>query len=448
MAVWTGVLLGMITFASASVAVILPDLVDGFGLREGSASWVISLYVLVLSVCTALYGRLGDLYGIRKPLAVGTVLLGVGSVLAALAPTFGLLLVARAVQGLGAASLPSLLTAAVERSYAGGLRNRALAAVTGIAISVGSIGPLIGGSVANVLGWRIALALPLVGLVALVPVWRWLPTEGSGARIDFVGALLVVTSAAGVVLLLQSPTASWPAGWVGAGLVVGGTPLLLRHVRRVPEGFLPRTVLSDVRMLGLAMGGAVVPGAWFALMLVLPLTLDRLGWEPWQVGAAMAPSALAGLLASRTTPGLLSRLSGVGCLLVAGTGTGVLMLVCSAGVAAHDRVLTPALLMVTSFGVTGLAALAQSALMSEVGRRFPLDVRGAAMGVMTLIFMLGAAFGSAALGGLTSAFGMTVAVSAIAVVCLTASLCVAVGRRRSGPRRPRQPGPGGPVIRR
>src|SRR5690606_36210214 len=100
---------------------------------------------LVLSVCTALYGRLADLYGIRKPLAAGTLLLAAGSVLAALAPTFGVLLVARAIQGLGAASMPSLLTAAVERSYTGGVRNRALAAVTGIAIAVGSIGPLIGG---------------------------------------------------------------------------------------------------------------------------------------------------------------------------------------------------------------------------------------------------------------------------------------------------------------
>lgn len=431
MAVWTGVLLGMITFASASVAVILPDVVEGFGLREGSASWVISLYVLVLSVCTALYGRLADLHGIRKPLAVGTLLLAAGSVLAALAPTFGVLLVARAIQGLGAASMPSLLTAAVERSYTGEVRNRALAAVTGIAIAVGSIGPLIGGSVANVLGWRAALALPLVGLVALVPVWRWLPTEGSGARVDFVGALLVVTSAAGVVLLLQSPSATWPAGLVGAGLVVLGTPLLLLHVRRVPEGFLPRAVLSDVRMLGLAMGGAVVPGAWFALMLVLPLTLDRLGWEPWQVGAAMAPSALAGLITSRTTPGLLSRLGGVGCLVAAGTGTGLLMFVCSLGVAANDAVLTPALLVVASFGVTGLAALAQSALMSEVGHRFPLGVRGAAMGVMTLVFMLGAAFGSAALGGLTSAFGMTVAVASVAVACLAAPALVSLGGRRS-----------------
>lgn len=226
----------MITLASASVAVILPDVVDGFGLATGSASWMISVYVLVLSVSTAVYGRLGDLYGIRTPLVVGTALLAGGSVLAALAPTYGVLLVARAVQGRGAASMPSLLTAAVERSYSGALRNRALAVVTGIAIAVGSVGPLVGGTVADLVGWRAALALPVVGLVAMVPVWRWLPTDGSGARVDHTGALLVVTAAAGVVLLLQSPGASWPAGWTGVGLLVTSSPLLLWHVRRAPTG--------------------------------------------------------------------------------------------------------------------------------------------------------------------------------------------------------------------
>ncbi|GGO75092.1 MFS transporter [Nocardioides deserti] len=428
-AVWAGVMLGMISLASASVAVILPDVVDGFGLAAGSASWMISLYVLSLSVCTALYGRLADLFGIRKPLAVGVSLLAAGSVLAALAPTYGVLLVARAVQGVGAASMPSLLNAAVERSYGGSLRGRALAAVAGIAIGVGSIGPLVGGSVANLVGWRVALALPLVGLVAMVPVWRWLPTEGSGARIDLVGALQVVVAAAGVVLLLQSPGASWPAHWVGAGLVVVGVPLLLRHVRRVPGGFLPRAVLDDGRMLGLAVGGAVVPGAWFALMLVLPLTLDALAWEPWQVGAAMAPGALAGLIASRATPAVLARLGGPDSLLLTGIGTALLLLLCWVGVSADHRVLTPVLLVVTNFGVTGLAALAQSTLMGEVGHRFGLDVRGAAMGVMMLVFMLGAAFGSAALGGLSIALGMAPAVAVLACVCLVGPALVLIARR-------------------
>ncbi|WP_181311736.1 MFS transporter [Nocardioides campestrisoli] len=421
----------MISLASASVAVILPDIVDGFGLAAGSASWMISLYVLSLSVCTALYGRLADLFGIRKPLAVGVSLLAAGSVLAALAPTYGVLLLARAVQGLGAASMPSLLNAAVERSYGGSLRNRALAAVAGIAIGVGSIGPLVGGSVANLVGWRVALALPLVGLVAMIPVWRWLPTEGSGARIDLVGALLVVLAATGVVLLLQSPGASWPADRLGAGLVLVGVPLLAVHVRRVPAGFLPRAVLADGRMIGLAVGGAVVPGAWFALMLVLPLTLDALGWEPWQVGAAVAPSALAGLIASRVTPSVLGRLGGPDSLMLTGVGAALLLVLCWAGVQADDPVLTPALLVVSNFGVTGLAALAQSALMGEVGHRFSLEVRGAAMGVMMLVFMLGAAFGSAALGGMSAAWGMGPAVACLAAACLVGPLLVSVGRRPS-----------------
>ena len=77
-------------------------------MSAGLAAWTISLYVLMLAVTTALYGRISDLVGVRAPLLAGLVLMSVGALVAALAPTFEVLLGARMLQGAGAAAVPTL----------------------------------------------------------------------------------------------------------------------------------------------------------------------------------------------------------------------------------------------------------------------------------------------------------------------------------------------------
>ena len=100
-----GVLFGLAGMGSAAAAVALPALGQDFGIGVGSTAWTISLYALMFAVTTALYGRFSDLVGIRTPLLVGIGLMTGGALLAALAPTYGVLLFARLVQGAGAAAV-------------------------------------------------------------------------------------------------------------------------------------------------------------------------------------------------------------------------------------------------------------------------------------------------------------------------------------------------------
>jgi MFS family permease len=425
LALWSGLLLVMITFASASVAVILPEVVVGLHVSAATGAWVISAYMLVLAVCTGLYGRLSDIFGIRGPLVAGTCVLAAGSVLAALAPSFGVLMVARVVQAVGAASLPSLVITATERLFAATLRERALATVTGLGVAVGSVGPLIGGTVAHVAGWRVALALPVIGMLAIVPVWRWLPTHGSGARVDVVGALFVVLVAAGVVVLLQAPGADWPAVPIGLASLAVGLPLLRRHVLRRPAGFVPLEVARDRTMLVLTIAASTVPSTWFALMLILPITLAGMGWSAWQVGLAMTPSALSGLLSSRVTPGLVGRWGPVRCMVWCCVVAALSLALCAVGLQLSHVWATPLLLVLASFLTTGFAATCQSALISLVGKRFDLEVRGAAMGISTLVFLLGAAFGAAAQGGLSSAISAPVGALLLALLPVAGAVLAA-----------------------
>lgn len=406
----------MITFASASVAVVLPEVVAGLGVFTTTGVWAISVYMLVLAVSTGLYGRLSDLYGIRAPMVVGCLFLALGSVGAALAPTFAWLMVARVVQAVGAASLPALVMSFLERVHVGRAREIALARMAGVAIAVGSVGPLLGGAVAHVLGWRATLLLPVLCLVALVPVLGKLPREGSGARLDLVGALLVTAVSGGVVLLLQAPSVAWPAARTGLIVLLVAVPWTVVHVRRRPDGFVPRAVATDLGAMRLTLVASTVPSIWFALMLVLPATLALQGWSAWQVGLAMTPSAVSGLLSSRVTPGAVERWGPATLIRFGAAVSSLAALVCGLGVMLDHPVATPALLVLASFVSTAVAAACQSSLVSYVGNRFELSVRGAAMGTCTLLFLLGAAFGSAAQGGMEQALGPDLAVFCLALL--------------------------------
>ena len=140
-----GVLFGLTGLGSSSAAIALPVMASDFGVSTGVSAWAISLYALMLAVATAVYGRISDLVGVRLPLAVGVGLMTAGALAGALAPSFGSLLVARIVQGAGAAAVPTLGVAIISARYSGSDRGMALGRVAGFAAAVSCIGPLAGG---------------------------------------------------------------------------------------------------------------------------------------------------------------------------------------------------------------------------------------------------------------------------------------------------------------
>ncbi len=203
-----------------------------------------------------------------------------GALVAAFAPNFGILLAARIFQGAGAAAVPTLGVAIVSARYTGcGAGSVALGRVAGIAAAVSCLGPLAGGGIEALLGWRAVFALPMLGALLVPLLWRSLPTTGSGARLDLFGAVLVAGTAAGAVLLVQSPSTGPVVAGVGAALLLLGVPSVALWVRRRPHGFLPRSVIRNAIVVRSALAAASVPAAWFALLIAVPAVLvgTRLG---------------------------------------------------------------------------------------------------------------------------------------------------------------------------
>ncbi|HEU5037966.1 MAG TPA: MFS transporter [Nocardioides sp.] len=407
-----GLLFGLTGLGSAAVAVTLPLLAEDLGVGAGDAAWTISLYALMLAVATPVYGRVSDLVGVRIPLLVGVVLMSVGAVVAATAPSFGVLLGARILQGAGAAAIPTLGVTAVSHRYDGAVRGLALGRLAGVTAALSSIGPLAGGVVEDVAGWRTVLALPVLGLLVVPLVWGALTGEGTGATLDVLGAVLVGLTAAGLVLLVQSPATGLLVAAAGALLLLLGTPLVTRHVRRRPGGFLPRAVVTNPAVVRSAVAAATVPAAWFSLLIAVPAVLVGHGWEAWQVGVLLVPPAVLSLLVPRYAGRLLARVGAARTQAVAAA----LALVALGVAAAGASLVSPALLAAAVGLVVVAYGIGQPAMTAAVTAAVVIDLRGAALGVATLVFMIGASVGSAALGGIGDAIGIPAALGAVAVL--------------------------------
>src|SRR6476661_1110644 len=334
-----GLLFGLAGMGSSSAAIALPVLADDLGVSTGVSAWAISLYALMLAVATAVYGRVSDLVGIRLPLLVGVGLMTAGALVGSLAPVFPVLLAARIFQGAGAAAVPTLGVAIISFRFHGAVRAAALGRVAGVAAAVSCLGPLAGGSIEGLLGWRAVIALPMLGALLVPLLWRSLPTEGSGARLDVLGAVLVAGTAAGLVLLVQSPSTGPVVAAVGAALVALGVPAVIAWTRHRPHGFLPVSVIRNPTVVRSALAAAAVPAAWFALLIAVPAVLVGRGWEPWLVGVALLPSAVTGLLAPRIAAPLLTRTGPTLSLVLAAVVAAVALAVAALGASLGSAVL-------------------------------------------------------------------------------------------------------------
>jgi MFS family permease len=203
-------------------------------------------------------------------------------------------------------------------------------------------------------------------------------------------------------------------------------PAVAARVRRRPEGFLPRAVVREPVVVRSALAASAVPAAWFALLIAVPAVLAGQGWTPLHIGLALVPSAVTGFLAPRLSGPLIARLGATRSLAVSGGTAAVALGVAAIGAAtASATALVVAVVLVTlAFG------LGQPALMAAVGAAVPADVRGVALGIATLVFLVGGGVGSAVVGGAGEALGLDRSLLLLAVLPVAGALGLVRAIRR------------------
>jgi MFS family permease len=407
-----GVLFGLTGMSTSAVTVALPQMAAELGLTASGAVWMVSGYTVALAVATPLHGRLADMVGIRGPLCVGIVVMTLGAAAAALAPSFPVLMGARILQGLGAAAVPVLATALVSVRMDGSARAGALGRIAGAAAVLATLGPTVGGAAEALGGWRLAVAIPVLGALALPVLYKAAPPAGTGEKLDWAGAGLVAVAASGLVLLLQSPSTGLVVAAIGAVLLVVGAPLLALRIRHRPDGFLPRPIVTNRTVLRSSFAAAAIPASWFAMLLGVPLAAASWGWSPLHTGILLLPAAVVGFLSPAVTRTLLGRVGARRTIALACPTAALALLVGALGATLES----PVVLAVAVVVVCVAFGIGQPAMISAVGAAVPASGRGVALGIATLVFLTGASIGAALVGGLAELIGIPGALCLLVVL--------------------------------
>lgn len=423
-----GLLFGLGGIGASAVVVALSDMAKSLDISPAGSAWVISTYAIAQAVGTAVHGRIADVAGLRRALTMGVGMMGGGALLAAAAPTLPVVLGARALQGAGAGAVWVLCSGVINAKYEGPVRVRALGRVAATAAGLSALGPLLGGLLVPTLGWRAAVALPVLGIPVGALLWRTVPHVGRGGSVDYRGAAYLSAVAAGIVLVVQSVAAGLVVASVGVALVVAGSFILRRHVRKRPRGFLPLSVVQSPTVLTSAIAAAAVPAAWFALLIAVPAVLLARGWNPVGVGLLLSTSALVAFFGPRLAARLVARLHPLQALLASEVLVTSALLLSAAAAAVGSA----ELLLVAVFAVALAFGVAQPALAATVALSVDASVRGVALGTATLIFLVGGGVGSALVGGLGPALGYSRSLLILLVLPLAGSFLIRHHARRAG----------------
>jgi EmrB/QacA subfamily drug resistance transporter len=377
-----------LAFIDGSVVnVALPAIGRDLGVAGGDISWLINAYLLPVGSLVLLGGVAGDRWGRKRMFLAGMALFSLASLACALAPGFGLLLAARAAQGLGAAFMIPASLALIGAAFSGEARGRAVGTWAAAGAITSALGPLAGGWLVDVVGWRPIFLINLpIALLAGVLAWRHV--EESRTRdpqtLDVGGALLATAGLAALTLGLTLLAGQHDAGAAGSATgaasptlalaaLAAGAVLLVAFVllegRLGGRAMMPLHLFGTRSFVGVTLLTLFLYAALSGLFVLLPFLLIGVGgYSATGAGAALLPLPVAMGLGSRAA-GRLAERSGARLVLTVGPCIAAagfaLFLRVDVGRLDYASVLLPALAVV-AIGLTLSVAPLTAAVMAAV----------------------------------------------------------------------------------
>jgi len=391
------------------INVAIPSIGRDLDVAPEDLSWVVSAYILMFGGFLLLGGRLADFLGRRRLYMLGLVLFGSASLVGGLAQSALWLVIARAVQGLGAALVsPAALALLMTLFSEGAERNRALGVWAAMGGSGGAAGAILGGVLTDGLGWEAVLYVNVpIGAVALALAPRLLPesrTEQGRGGFDVAGALSVT---AGIALLVYALVDANDAGWDSTQtLALGALALSLLAAfvaieARAPQPLVPLRIFRNRPLRGGNVVTVLNTAALFPMFFFITLyTQEVLGYSPIQAGLAQLPLAVTIATAATLSPRLVARF-GYRLTLAAGLGVVAVGLLWFAGISPDGSfasdLLGPSLVVGMGAGAAWVAGMVAATSGGDETES------GLASGLVNTAQQLGGALGVAALVALASA---------------------------------------------
>ena len=333
----------LIVVDTTIVNVIVPSIVRDLGVTSVQAQWIQESYAIVFAALLLLVGRVADILGARRVFLIGVLLFGVTSLMAGLAPSGEMLVLARFLQGAGAALILPTSLALLNASFTGKARGQAFAVWGSTIGAATALGPLLGGWLSEHASWRWAFGIniPLVVVICIGAMAFLSRSPRTKGRVDGLGAALSIV---GLGLLAFGLIEGRTYGWIRTvspfqvfGLTWGSDPspvlvalvlavlaLAAFTVRQVALSHAgkpgqPTAALMDVRLFSIAsfrngnIATLIIGLGEFGIVAVLPLWLQfALGYSPVEAGLALVPVAVGSFVASGASFGLAAKMSPLG----------------------------------------------------------------------------------------------------------------------------------------
>ncbi len=404
----------MVILDVSIVNVALPSIHDGLGFSETGLQWVVNAYTLTFAGFLLLGGRASDLLGRRRVFLVGIALFGAASLVCAIAQNQGMLLGARALQGIGAAVISPASLAIIASSFAEGHeRNRALGAWSAMAGLGGTSGVLLGGLLTDVFDWPAIFLInaPIAAAVVFFGLRLIAPDEASSSERDYdaAGAFTVTAGLTAVVFgIVRTDVLGWGAlgVWVPIGIgvaLLGAFVLIEARFARSPLMPLRIFALPALRAANVVilLLGAALFAMWFFLSLFLQQVL---GHSPLETGLDFLPMTLSIVAAATLAPRLVDRF-GAKVVLTAGmlfAATGLAIL----GQLSPSTGYVPVVLFGGIIAAIGLGTSMVPATIAAV-QGVPRHETGLASGMVNTSRLVGGALGLAALSTIATSHATT-----------------------------------------
>jgi EmrB/QacA subfamily drug resistance transporter len=408
----------MIVLDVTIVGVALPSIKGDLGFSDSSLAWVVNAYLLTFGGFLLLGGRLGDLFGHRRLFLIGIALFTAASLVCGLSTSQGMLVAARAVQGVGGAIVSAVALSLIVTLFTEpGERAKAMGVFGFVASGGGSIGVLLGGILTDTLNWHWIFLVNLpIGIAVFVFCLRLLPGgrgHMAGGRLDVAGAVTVTVSLMiAVYAIVNGNEVGWGTGRTIGLLALAGALLavFLLIESRVESPLMPLRLFKLRNLAVSNVVGVLWAAAMFAWFFLSALYLQLvLGYSPLEVGLAFLPSNLImGAMSLGLSAKLVMRF-GIRMPLGVGLGLAALGLLLFARAPVDGTFVVDVLPSMILLGL-GAGMAFNPLLLAAMG-----DVRqeeaGLASGVVNTAFMMGGALGLAVLASLAASRTDTLAAS-------------------------------------
>jgi MFS family permease len=390
------------------VAPVLPTLAQELGHADW-ISWVVSAYLLTSTSVTPLYGKLADLEGRRPTLYIAIALFVVGSIACALAPSMAVLILGRALQGLGGGGLIALVQTIIGDVVPPIERGRYMVYISAVWATASVSGPLLGGLFAEHLHWSLIfwINLPIAAIAVIVirRSMRRLPDVTRPARLDLTGSGLIVTATVSLMLALT---------WGGAGTPWGSPEILglfaasvllfvgfARHIGRTEEALIPVPILTHPVISVTVAAMFFATGAHLGLSVFVPMWFSRVqGFGPAHAGLGLMSLSFGTMLGANIAGRAMRKVRHYRRFAQVGVAVGAVATAALAlGAGWWSFWPSEVLLLVTGAGTGSLFPIGMVAVQNAVERR---DL-GVATGTLSFVRTLGAVVAIAVFGAVFAA---------------------------------------------